>query len=303
MRTLNIGILAHVDAGKTSLTERLLFDHGTLDRLGSVDAGDTRTDDGGIERRRGITIRSAVAAFTVGDTRVNLIDTPGHSDFVAEVERALEVLDGAVLLLSAVEGVQARTRVLMRTLRRLRLPTLVFVNKIDRAGARTDGLLDDVRRLLTPHVAPLTEVTGAGTPHARVARRAPDERTAQALAEVDPGILAALVDGPSRRRGIWPPRSPPGPPTARSTRCTTAPRSAARASRSWSRAWSAWSRPPRRTRPAPRNRAARSSRCARDPPVSARRTSGCTTGRCARAGGSPSCGASRTGGPPRSPAG
>ncbi len=74
--TLNIGILAHVDAGKTSLTERLLFDHGAIDRLGSVDAGDTRTDDGGIERRRGITIRSAVAAFTVGDTQVNLIDTP-----------------------------------------------------------------------------------------------------------------------------------------------------------------------------------------------------------------------------------
>ncbi|MFE6425079.1 tetracycline resistance ribosomal protection protein Otr(A) [Streptomyces rochei] len=196
-RTLNIGILAHVDAGKTSLTERLLFDHGAVDRLGSVDAGDTRTDDGAIERRRGITIRSAVAAFTVGDTQVNLIDTPGHSDFVAEVERALEVLDGAVLLLSAVEGVQARTRVLMRTLRRLRLPTLVFVNKIDRAGARTDGLLADVRRLLTPHVAPLTDVTGAGTPHARVTRRPPDERTAEALADVDAGVLAALVDGPA----------------------------------------------------------------------------------------------------------
>ncbi|MFC9061833.1 GTP-binding protein, partial [Streptomyces sp. NPDC057074] len=194
--TLNIGILAHVDAGKTSLTERLLFDHGAVDRLGSVDAGDTRTDDGGIERRRGITIRSAVAAFTVGDTQVNLIDTPGHSDFVAEVERALEVLDGAVLLLSAVEGVQARTRVLLRTLRRLRLPTLVFVNKVDRAGARPEGLLDDVRRLLTPHVAPLTAVTGAGTADARVVARPPDERTAEALAEVDPDILAALVDGP-----------------------------------------------------------------------------------------------------------
>ncbi|MFI7350952.1 tetracycline resistance ribosomal protection protein Otr(A) [Streptomyces sp. NPDC049936] len=194
--TLNIGILAHVDAGKTSLTERLLFDHGAVDRLGSVDAGDTRTDDGGIERRRGITIRSAVAAFTVGDTQVNLIDTPGHSDFVAEVERALEVLDGAVLLLSAVEGVQARTRVLLRTLRRLRLPTLVFVNKVDRAGARPESLLADVRRLLTPHVAPLTVVTGAGTSGARVVARPPDERTAEALAEVDPDILAALVDGP-----------------------------------------------------------------------------------------------------------
>ncbi|MGC0343356.1 tetracycline resistance ribosomal protection protein Otr(A) [Streptomyces sp. SLBN-8D4] len=200
MHPLNIGILAHVDAGKTSLTERLLFDHGAIDRLGSVDTGDTRTDDGAIERQRGITIRSAVASFTVGDTRINLIDTPGHSDFVAEVERALEVLDGAVLLLSAVEGVQAQTRVLMRTLRRLRLPTLIFVNKIDRAGARDEGLLADVRRRLTPYVAPLTEVTGIGTTGAGVTALPEDGRLADALAEVDQDILAALVDGPEPTR-------------------------------------------------------------------------------------------------------
>ncbi|MFF1565306.1 tetracycline resistance ribosomal protection protein Otr(A) [Streptomyces sp. NPDC058293] len=199
--TLNIGILAHVDAGKTSLTERLLFDTGAITRLGSVDAGDTRTDTGEIERQRGITIRSAVAAFTVGDVQINLIDTPGHSDFIAEVERALEVLDGAVLLLSAVEGVQAQTRVLLKTLRRLRLPTLVFVNKIDRAGARDETLLDEVRRRLTPHVVPLTEVHDAGTPHARTEPRRltdPAVRTAvaEALAEVDDSVLAGLVDGP-----------------------------------------------------------------------------------------------------------
>ncbi|WP_405655883.1 tetracycline resistance ribosomal protection protein Otr(A) [Streptomyces sp. NBC_01386] len=199
--TLNIGILAHVDAGKTSLTERLLFDTGAITRLGSVDAGDTRTDTGEIERQRGITIRSAVAAFTVGDVQINLIDTPGHSDFIAEVERALEVLDGAVLLLSAVEGVQAQTRVLLKTLRRLRLPTLVFVNKIDRAGARDETLLDEVRRRLTPHVVPLTEVHDAGTQHARTEPRRltdPAVRTAvaEALAEVDDSVLAGLVDGP-----------------------------------------------------------------------------------------------------------
>ncbi|MEV0174275.1 tetracycline resistance ribosomal protection protein Otr(A) [Streptomyces sp. NPDC050803] len=194
MHTLNIGILAHVDAGKTSLTERLLFDHGAIDRLGSVDAGDTRTDDGAIERERGITVRSAVASFTVGGTRINLIDTPGHSDFIAEVERALEVLDGAVLVLSAVEGVQAQTRVLLRTLRRLRLPTLLFVNKVDRAGARADTLLDDIRRLLTANVAPLTSVTDIGTSDARVTPVPPE---AEALAEVDPAILAAVVDGPA----------------------------------------------------------------------------------------------------------
>lgn len=201
MHTLNIGILAHVDAGKTSLTERLLFDHGAIDRLGSVDAGDTRTDDGAIERQRGITIRSAVASFTARDTRINLIDTPGHSDFIAEVERALEVLDGAVLLLSAVEGVQAQTRVLMRTLRRLRLPTLIFVNKVDRPGARSEGLLDDIRRRLTPYVTPLSGVTGLGTADARVRPYPLDDpavraRTAEALAEVDPDVLAAVVDGP-----------------------------------------------------------------------------------------------------------
>ncbi|WP_037671305.1 tetracycline resistance ribosomal protection protein Otr(A) [Streptomyces griseus] len=196
MQTLNIGILAHVDAGKTSLTERLLFDHGALDRLGSVDAGDTRTDDGAIERQRGITIRSAVAAFTAHGTQINLIDTPGHSDFIAEVERALEVLDGAVLVLSAVEGVQAQTRVLMRTLRRLGLPTLVFVNKIDRAGARAEGLLADIRRRLTPLVVPLTRVTGIGTPDARVGPCPLDLPAAETLAEVDTGILAAVVDGP-----------------------------------------------------------------------------------------------------------
>ncbi|MET9890859.1 tetracycline resistance ribosomal protection protein Otr(A) [Streptomyces sp. NPDC006465] len=200
MHTLNIGILAHVDAGKTSLTERLLFDGGAIDRLGSVDAGDTRTDDGAIERQRGITVRSAVAAFSMGDVQINLIDTPGHSDFIAEVERALEVLDGAVLLLSAVEGVQAQTRVLMKSLRRLGLPTLILVNKIDRAGARQDDLLDDIRRLLTPHAVPLSRVEDIGTPAARVREHPLDDLAAGTLAEVDPGILAALVDGPPPTR-------------------------------------------------------------------------------------------------------
>ncbi|MFG2226797.1 tetracycline resistance ribosomal protection protein Otr(A) [Streptomyces sp. NPDC048644] len=199
--TLNIGILAHVDAGKTSLTERLLFDTGVLTRLGSVDAGDTRTDTGELERRRGITIRAAVASFTVGDVRINLIDTPGHSDFIAEVERALGVLDGAVLVLSAVEGVQAGTRVLMRTLRRLRLPTLLFVNKIDRAGARDAELLTDIRRALVPVPVPMAAVEGAGTPRARVTACGPDdpaacERLAETVAEADDGLLARVVDGP-----------------------------------------------------------------------------------------------------------
>ena len=145
---MNLGILAHVDAGKTSLTERLLHTADVIDALGSVDAGNTQTDSLALERQRGITIKSAVASFVVGDVVVNLIDTPGHPDFIAEVERVLDVLDGAVLVVSAVEGVQAQTRVLMRTLRRLEIPTVVFVNKMDRRGADGERVaLDVVERL------------------------------------------------------------------------------------------------------------------------------------------------------------
>ena len=179
MKTLNIGILAHVDAGKTSLTERLLFEAGAIARLGSVDGGDTQTDSLELERRRGITIRSAVVSFVTGDTRITLIDTPGHSDFIAEVERALRVLDGAVLVVSAVEGVQAQTRVLMRTLRRLGIPTLIFVNKIDRMGAR--DLLDDVRAKLAPRAIALSAATSS-------------DELAELLADGDDAFLESYVE-------------------------------------------------------------------------------------------------------------
>src|SRR4028118_2017002 len=114
MRTLNLGILAHVDAGKTTLTERLLHAAGVIDEIGSVDEGNPQPYSLTRERQRGITIRSAVVSFVVGDVTVNLIDTPGHPDFIAEVERALGVLDGAVLMLSAVAGGQPQTRILLR---------------------------------------------------------------------------------------------------------------------------------------------------------------------------------------------
>jgi ribosomal protection tetracycline resistance protein len=198
MQTLNLGILAHVDAGKTSLTERLLFDNGSIARLGTVDAGSTQTDSGELERERGITIRSAVASFAVGDLQVNLIDTPGHPDFIAEVERALAVLDGAVLVLSAVEGVQAQTRVLMRSLRRLALPTLIFVNKIDRMGARYDDLLADIRARLAPGILAMTSLRDPGTAAARAVPRPVDQRgtraqLAEVLAENDDAVLARLL--------------------------------------------------------------------------------------------------------------
>jgi ribosomal protection tetracycline resistance protein len=162
-RTLNLGILAHVDAGKTTLTERLLYAAGVIAEVGSVDKGTTRTDSLALEQQRGITIRSAVVSFPVDGVTVNLIDTPGHPDFIAEVERVLSVLDGCVLVISAVEGVQPQTRVLMRALQRLDVPTLLFVNKIDRAGADPERVLDEIEQRLTPNVVPMGAADGLGT--------------------------------------------------------------------------------------------------------------------------------------------
>ncbi len=184
MQLLNLGILAHVDAGKTSLTERLLFDAGVIGEIGRVDDGSTQTDSLALERQRGITIKAAVVSFAVGDLTVNLIDTPGHPDFIAEVERALGVLDGAILVVSAVEGVQAQTRVLMRALRRLRIPTLIFVNKIDRGGARYEGVLADISARLTPAIAAMGAVTSPGTAAAGWLPYAP----------ADPGFASRLTD-------------------------------------------------------------------------------------------------------------
>ena len=178
-KELNLGILAHVDAGKTTLTERLLYEAGVIDQPGSVDAGTTQTDSLALERQRGITIRSAVASFALGDLHVNLIDTPGHPDFIAEVERVLNVLDGAVLVLSGVEGVQPQTRILMRALQRLRIPTLLFVNKLDRPGADAERVLRDISERLTTAAVPI-ELRGA--------------RLAELLAERDEEIMAAYVE-------------------------------------------------------------------------------------------------------------
>src|SRR5580765_7690898 len=163
MRTLNLGIVAHVDAGKTTLTERLLYAAGVIEEIGSVDDGSTQTDSLELERQRGITIKSAVVSFVIDDIRVNLIDTPGHPDFIAEVERVLNVLDGAVLVISAVEGVQAQSRVLMRTLQRLRIPTVVFVNKIDRGGAQHETVLRRISERLTPAIIAMGSTHDLGT--------------------------------------------------------------------------------------------------------------------------------------------
>jgi ribosomal protection tetracycline resistance protein len=196
-RTLNLGILAHVDAGKTTLTERLLFAAGVIDELGRVDDGTTQTDTLALEQQRGITIKSAVVSFAVDGVTVNLIDTPGHPDFIAEVERVLNVLDGAVLVVSAVEGVQAQTRLLMRALQRVRVPTLVFVNKIDRAGADDERVLAAMSERLTPAVVPVGSVRALGTRQADFqawdGREALAAQTQQAL--IHPVFFGSALTG------------------------------------------------------------------------------------------------------------
>jgi ribosomal protection tetracycline resistance protein len=196
--TLNLGILAHVDAGKTTLTERLLFAAHVIGELGSVDAGTTQTDSLALERQRGITIKSAVASFGIGDVAVNLIDTPGHPDFIAEVERVLGVLDGAVLVISAVEGVQPQTTILMRSLQRLGIPALLFVNKIDRPGADPERVLREIRTRLRLAVIAMGSVHGAGTHDASVSPAVPGDgdfrlRLTELLADRDDAMLAAFV--------------------------------------------------------------------------------------------------------------
>ncbi len=195
MSILNIGILAHVDAGKTSLTERILNATGVIESVGSVDKGTTQTDTMELERARGITIKSAVVSFQLGELKVNLIDTPGHGDFVAEVERSLRVLDAVVLVVSAVEGVQSQTRRLARAIRAAGLPLLIFVNKIDRVGARSDAILADIREKLGLNVVQMNAAAGLGDRSASVVRWSRDkpiwqEPAVEALAESSERVIA-----------------------------------------------------------------------------------------------------------------
>jgi ribosomal protection tetracycline resistance protein len=162
MKTLNVGILAHVDAGKTSLTERLLFEQGLIPTLGKVDTGNTQTDSLELEKQRGITIQSAVVSFQLNNLKINLIDTPGHSDFVAEVERALSVLDAVILVISAVKGVQPQTLILARILKKMKIPVLVFVNKIDCRGAQYLETTQEIQAKLFSNVLVLNSVTDLG---------------------------------------------------------------------------------------------------------------------------------------------
>lgn len=162
MKNLTVGILAHVDAGKTTLSEALLYTGGAIRKLGRVDHQDAFLDTEAMERSRGITIFSKQAVLTCGDTRITLLDTPGHSDFSAEAERVLAVLDCAILLISATDGVQSHTRTLWRLLERYRVPVFVFVNKMDQPGADRAAVLQNLQEEFGAHFADFSLPGSAG---------------------------------------------------------------------------------------------------------------------------------------------
>ena len=180
MKRLTIGILAHVDAGKTTLSEALLYTAGVTRKLGRVDHQDAFLDTDGLERERGITIFSKQAVLRRGETEWTLLDTPGHVDFAAEMERAVQVLDYAILLLSAPDGVQGHTETLWRVLERHRVPTFVFCNKTDQPGCRREGLLEQLRGRLGEGFVDFT---------------APRQEVLEQAALCDDGLLEGYLDG------------------------------------------------------------------------------------------------------------
>jgi ribosomal protection tetracycline resistance protein len=195
-RIKNIGILAHVDAGKTTLTERLLYHTGAIRQMGRVDHGTTQTDGLELERERGISIISMPTSYNYKGWKINIVDTPGHVDFVAEVERSMLVLDSAILVISAKEGVQSHTRLLFNALKRMEVPTLIFVNKIDRLGVDLEKVIADIRTFLSPDICVLQAVSGEGSKDAQVSNLAlrPDDELIERLSKVDESIMLDYLD-------------------------------------------------------------------------------------------------------------
>ncbi len=167
----NIGIIAHIDAGKTTVTERMLYYSGASHRMGEVDKGTTITDFDPEEQQRGITIRAACVTFPWLDCTVNLIDTPGHVDFTAEVERSLRVLDGGVVVFSAREGVEAQSETVWRQADKYGVPRIAFINKMDREGADFDGTFNEIAERLEANPVAIQVPAGAGPPHVQDAFR------------------------------------------------------------------------------------------------------------------------------------
>ncbi len=189
----NIGIIAHIDAGKTTVTERMLFYSGATHKMGEVDKGTTVTDFDPEEQQRGITIQAACVTFPWREVVVNLIDTPGHVDFTAEVERSLRVLDGGVVVFSAREGVEAQSETVWRQADKYGVPRLAFINKMDREGADFYGTLDQIRKRLEANPVVLQLPVGAGPPHLADRFRGVIDLISMKMLAFDEGTLGKTV--------------------------------------------------------------------------------------------------------------
>ena len=195
LRLLNLGFLAHVDAGKTTTVEQILYHTGAVRALGSVDKGSTQTDFLPIERQRGISVASASIIMEWDNLRVNIIDTPGHMDFTGEVERALSVLDGAVLVVSAAEGIQSQTERFWKALREMGIPTIIFLNKIDRTGCLPDAVFKNLCTKLSPKIIPITQYKDPGSTAASVEICPLSEDSILELCENDDDLATQYLDG------------------------------------------------------------------------------------------------------------
>ncbi|MEK4205874.1 MULTISPECIES: GTP-binding protein [Paenibacillus] len=207
---INVGIFAHVDAGKTTTTEHILYESGRIRALGSVDTGTALTDSMDVERQRGISVRAALASFAWKGVHINLVDTPGHVDFLSEVERSLRVMDCAVLILSAVEGVQAQSEMIWNALRKLGIPTLIFVNKMDRVGANPEAVLAEVRNYLSSDILPVQQPIGKEKGYIGARDLWENEADAsartellEALAERDEELLEKYMSGSTIDLAEW----------------------------------------------------------------------------------------------------
>ena len=156
MKKITVGITAHVDSGKTTLAEAMLYNTGSIRSLGRVDSGNTALDTNSIERERGITIFSAQAELYSNDTRITLLDTPGHVDFLAETERTMQVLDYAILVINGTDGVQSHTSTLWNMLCKYEIPVFLFVNKMDLISADKNFVLNEIRKHLSDNIIDFT---------------------------------------------------------------------------------------------------------------------------------------------------
>ena len=193
----NLGILAHVDAGKTTLTENMLLLSGRIKSAGNVNKGTSISDGMTVEKQRGISVRASILTFDWKGVQINLIDTPGHVDFSAEVERSLRILDCAVLVLSAVEGIQAQTEPIWDALEALDIPVILFINKIDRAGANLDALLGSIRRALSQDLIVLNRPINEGEPGATTAEldQVGDDSLIEMVAEHQDALMEKYLNG------------------------------------------------------------------------------------------------------------